>query len=59
MNEGNKSLPRGNIDFLVIGSVENTMVGVLVVDGEETSLMVAGSTKTEISMGKKECGWFL
>ena len=36
MNEGNKSLPRGNIDFLVTGSVENTMVGVLVVDGEET-----------------------
>ena len=35
------------------------MVGVLVIDDEETSLIVAGSTKTEISMGKKESGWFL
>ena len=30
INEGNKSLPHGNIDFLVTGSVENAMVGVLV-----------------------------
>ena len=65
LNEYNKSLPHGNIDFLVTGSAENTMVGllvvdgVLVVDGEEASLMVAGSTKTEISMGKKKSGGFL
>ena len=42
LNECNKSLPHGNIDFLVTGSVKNTMISVLMVDGEEISLMVAG-----------------
>ena len=59
VNEGNQLLPHGSINFLVTGSVNIIMVGVLVVDGDERPLVIAGSTKTESSIGKKESGMFL
>ena len=59
INEGNKMVPHGNIDFLVTGVTLNAPVGVVMINGTSESLMIAGSAKTEVSIGKNESGMIM
>ena len=45
-------VPHGNVDFLVTGVTQNAAVGVVMINGTYESLMIAGSAKTEVSIGK-------
>lgn len=51
-------MPHSNMDFLVISS-DNAMVGVVLVNDEEQSVINPGLSKSESFMGGKESGMFL